>query len=271
MAKRPEWGRNVRVLRNTRDATRYQILVEIAERQPAVSQAEIAEALGITPQAVSEYLNELVENGQVEKMGRGRWEVTHQGVDWLISQTDELRDFTRYVWEEVIEQGGVEAAIAAADIDEGDEVTLSMDDGVLHARRGGEGPATATAVTDAEEGGAVGVADFAGLLDFEVGRVTIVVVPPVEEGGSLPVDPTQFEAYAEGHDRIAAVGPEAIAVVRAAGASPDLQFGTPEAVQEAALKGLDVVLATVATELSRHTDRLREFDIPLEIIEDYRD
>ena len=74
------------VLASKRDATRYQILVEIAERQPAVSQQEIADAIGITSQAVSNYLQELVENDHVEKLGRGRYEVTKEGVDWLISQ-----------------------------------------------------------------------------------------------------------------------------------------------------------------------------------------
>ena len=44
------------VLRSKRTATRYQILVEIADRQPAVNQQEIADAIGVTAQAVSGYL-----------------------------------------------------------------------------------------------------------------------------------------------------------------------------------------------------------------------
>jgi len=100
------------VLQSKRDATQYQILVEIAERQPAVSQQEIADSVGITAQAVSDYLQDLDEQGHVRKHGRGRYEVTKEGVDWLISQTDDLRAFVTHVAEDVIGQVEVETAIA---------------------------------------------------------------------------------------------------------------------------------------------------------------
>jgi putative transcriptional regulator len=112
MPKSLDWGRNLRVLQNKRDATRYQILVRIAERQPAVSQAEIADTLGITSQAVSEYLKDLVEEQQVDRLGRGRYEITTEGVDWLISQTDDLRNYVQHVSEGVLGQVEIETAIA---------------------------------------------------------------------------------------------------------------------------------------------------------------
>ena len=44
-----EAAANAGVLRSKRNATRYEILVGIAERQPAVSQQEIAEAIDVSP------------------------------------------------------------------------------------------------------------------------------------------------------------------------------------------------------------------------------
>jgi len=41
------------ILRSKREVSRLQILVEIAEHQPAVRQQEIAVKLGVTPQAIS--------------------------------------------------------------------------------------------------------------------------------------------------------------------------------------------------------------------------
>jgi len=41
------------VLANKRNATGYRILVEVTERQPAVNQSEIADAVGVTSQAAS--------------------------------------------------------------------------------------------------------------------------------------------------------------------------------------------------------------------------
>lgn len=51
------------ILRSKRESTRFQILVEIAEHQPSIRQQEIAEKLGVTPQAISEYIREMVDEG----------------------------------------------------------------------------------------------------------------------------------------------------------------------------------------------------------------
>jgi len=121
------------VLDSKRDATRYQVLVEIAARQPAVSQTEIAEAIGVTSQAVSDYVRDLVEHEYVEKEGRGRYTVTKEGVDWLISRTDSLEAYLNRVSSDVLGSVDVDAAIAMDDIAEGSDVGLLMRNGVLHA------------------------------------------------------------------------------------------------------------------------------------------
>lgn len=247
----------IEVFRNKRDATRYQILVEIAERQPSVSQKEVAESVGVTAQAVSDYLGELVEEGYVEKHGRGRYEVTKEGVDWLIGVTEELQEFVGYVSEDVIGQVEVAAAIATAGVEEGDRVSITMSEGVMHVTPGGSGSHTAVAVTEAGEGEEVGVTDFEGILDFEPGGVTAVPVPRVQNGGSRAVDADLVAELCDEHDLLAVAGVEALVGVRKAGLDPDVRFGSVDAVVEAATKGLDVLLVTVTSRLSEHTDALR--------------
>ena len=224
------------LLRSKRNATRYQILVQIAERQPAVSQQEIAGAIDITAQAVSNYLQELIEAGHVEKHGRGRYEITKEGVDWLISRTDNLRSFVDHVSEEVIGQVDVESAIAAGGVTEGQRVSLAMRNGYLHALPKEDTGATAVAVTDAATGQEVGLTDFEGVVDYDLGTVTVLSVPSIRNGGSAAVE-------------------------------PDVRFGTPEAVREAATKGLDVLLLVVTGQLSIHTDTLRDGNISYEVID----
>jgi putative transcriptional regulator len=254
------------VLRSKRSATRYQILVGIAERQPAVSQREIADDIGITAQAVSDYLQGLTEEGYVRSPGRGRYEVTKEGVDWLIGRTDELREFVTHVSEDVIGQVEIETAIATADLDEGDAVSLSMRDGVLHATPGTAGSTTAVAVTTAATGEDVGVTDFEGVLDYDLGRVTAVSIPRVRDGGSATVDES-LRDHAAAADLVATAGTEALVAARAADLDPDLRFGTRKAVGEAAVRGLDVLLLAVADQLSSHLDDLREHNVSYEVVD----
>lgn len=259
------------MLRNQRDASAYRILVEIADRQPAVSQQEVAEAVGVTPQAVSDYVQELRDRGYVRTEGRGRYEVTNEGVDWLISTTDDLADFADYVGGEVIGSVEVETAIATDSVAEGEPVRLSMRDGVLQATPGDDGAAepeaTAVATTDAEAGRDVGVTDFEGVLDHALGDVTALRVPGVESGGSAAVDPGVLRERAGAHDLLAVAGTEALAAARAADLDPDVRFGTVAAVEEAATKGLDVFLLVTERELSPHTDRLRSVGVSYEVLD----
>lgn len=260
--------RDLRVLKSKRDASRYQILVAIADRQPAVSQQEIADSVGITAQAVSDYIQELVSDGYVDTQGRGRYEVTKEGVDWLISRTDDLREFARFVAEEIVGHVEIETAIATDDIAAGESVTLSMVDGTLRATSDGSGSATATAITDANGGEDVGVTDFEGLHEYEIGAVTMFVIPGIRAGGSRAVDHETIATLTADHDAVAVAGTEALATARSAHITPDLRFGTTHAVPEAAAKGLSILLLVTENRLASHTERLRENGIGYELVDE---
>lgn len=53
----------IELLSSKSGITKFQILIEVAAHQPNVRQKEIAEKIGVTPQAVSEYIKELVAEG----------------------------------------------------------------------------------------------------------------------------------------------------------------------------------------------------------------
>jgi putative transcriptional regulator len=193
--------------------------------------------------------------------------VTKEGVDWLISQTDGLREFVAHVSEDVIGQVEVETAIATTDVEEGETVSVTMRDGVLHAMTGDAGSATAVAVTDAAAESDVGVTNFEGVVDYELGSVTVVSVPRVQDGGSRAVDPERVRSLAADHDRVATAGTEALVAARRGDVEPDGRFGTAEAVREAATKGLSVLLLAATSELGAHTDRLRDANISYEVVD----
>lgn len=251
----------VDVLDDKRTATRFRILVEIAERQPAVSQTEIADVVGVTNQAVSEYIRDLIENDLVEKLGRSRYQVTNEGVDWLFQTASDVRRFVDHVTEDVLESVNEEAAIATDDIEEGDVVSLSIADGLLHATPGDVGPATGIATTDASAGVDVGVSGFEGVIDLEAGEVTIIQVPSVGNGGSGSLDADVLHDQAIDADLVLASGIEAIVSLRRADIEPATTFSVGTVTAEAAERGLDVLVVTTGDVVNRVTDELHDIEI----------
>ena len=253
----------VDVLDNKRSATKFRVLVEIAERQPAVNQGEIADAVGVTSQAVSEYIRELVDNGFVEKEARSRYRVTKRGVDWLFRQASDVRRFADHVTEDVLGSMQEDAAFATADIEAGETVSLSIQEGLLHAAPGDDGPATGIATTDADADAVVGVTGFAGVIDLEPGTVTVFQVSPIRS--AEPGESTALASAAAAADVVVAAGVEAVAVLEASGFDPDVTFAAGEVAADAAGRGLDVVVVATTDLAGRVTDALRDAGLAYEV------
>jgi putative transcriptional regulator len=254
-------------LQDKRTATRFRILVEIADRQPAVSQGEIAAAVGVTSQAVSEYIRELVDEGFVDKEGRSRYRVTKEGVDWLFREAKSLRRYAEHVTEDVLESVQEDAAIATDTIEMGDPVSLSIRDGLLHATPGDEGPATGVATTDADAGTDVGVTGFEGIIEMEAGRVTVVQVPPVRTGGSRAVDIDALSELCDDADVTVAAGVEAVIALNTAGVDPSVTVAAGEVAADAAARGQSAVVVATMDAVGRVTDVLRDEDVSHEVRE----
>ncbi|MDQ2053385.1 MarR family transcriptional regulator [Halobellus sp. H-GB7] len=258
-------------LEDKRTATRFRILVEIADRQPAVSQGEIAEAVGVTSQAVSEYIRELVDDGYVEKEARSRYRVTKEGVDWLFQEAKGLQRFAEHVTDDVLESVQEDAAIATATIETGDTVTLSLRDGLLHASPGGSGPATGVATTSADPGEDVSITGFEGVIEIEPGEVTVVQVPSARSGGSRAVSPDELAGICADAAVVVAAGVEAVVALRAAEVDVETSFAAGEVAAAAAARGVDSVVVATADNVGRVTDALRDSDVLYEVTEAGRD
>ena len=252
-------------LRDKRTATRFRILSEIADRQPAVSQGEIATEVGVTSQAVSEYIRELVEEGLVTKDGRSRYRVTKEGVDWLFQEARELRRFADHVTEDVLDSVHEDAAIAAEAIENGETVTLVVTDGLLYAHPGEEGPATGIATTDAEPGEDVSVTGFEGVIDIDPGTVTVFRVPPARSGGSDAVDEAALYSAVSAVDLVVAAGVEGVVALRTIDVEPAVTAAAGEVAAEAAMRGRDVAVVASADALGRVTDALRDAGVSYEV------
>ena len=141
----------VEILRNKNLATKFQILVEIANGGPNIQQRDIAQRVGVTPQAISDYADQLTKESLLISDGRSKYRVTNDGVNWIIKVLRELRSYDTCI-EQAITNISVCAAVADVDLIKGQTVGLEMKDGLLFATvRVGEG-AKGIASTDAKAG-----------------------------------------------------------------------------------------------------------------------
>jgi len=252
------------ILRNKRDVSRFQILAEIAEHQPAVRQQEIADKMGVTPQAVSEYIRELIDEGMVSASRRGNYEVTKSGIEWMLANAESLESYARHIRRDIIQQVSIWTAIAAENLAAKDVVGMYMQDGFLYAAKKPMA-ATGSVVADAIKGSEVGVAHLNGIIEHHEGVIHVCKVPRIQYGGSRNVHTDQLMEIVAKAEMVGAVGLEAYIALKSSGRKPDLFFGAREGVIEAAFHGIDCAIVIVDEEFTDFLKRLESMELEYEI------
>jgi len=248
-------------------STRFRILVEIAARQPSVQQKDVARELGITVQAVSERMKELVTAGLVASRGRASYSVTPSGVDWLLRHARELQSYSERL-SRIVRDISVTAAVADADLAEGQRVSLRMAEGLLRARPWTEGePASGVVTAGAGTGGDVGITRIEGVIPLVTAEIAVATLPAIRDGGSRRADTARLRLLAKHGVLVAAVGAESVVALRHAGVEPVYRFAATEAVLEAAASGTPCLLVCSEADLSRVSERLAEADVPFSVVD----
>ena len=254
------------ILRSKKESTRFQILVEIAAHQPDVRQKEIADKIGVTPQAVSEYIKELVFEGLLFSAGRVRYRVTKKGIEWVLERAQELKKYARFVMEDIVSHVSVATAIATENLAKGQKVTMWMENGLLYAGSG-DGDVTGSTISDAVKGEDVGVTGLKGMIGLSPVNITICKVPRVERGGSGSVDFEMLKKHSRDKPYIAALGVEALISLRKINIEPNILFGAKESVVEAAFHGLSSLVVSVDEEVPSLLNRLESEGLNYEVFD----
>ena len=176
---------NGRQLRDLRTNTELLLLAELLQR-PSARLKELSAKLGITVQAVSQYLAAMRKEGLVRESG-GRVRPSRKGMQLLqehfTSLKGEVDDILRSI--SVIDRC---VAIAGKKIAKGDKVGLLMEDGMLMAYPRQRSNSSGEALEDAAEGDDVLIGKLEGIVDLELGKLLVVEAPSELEGGSKASD-----------------------------------------------------------------------------------
>jgi putative transcriptional regulator len=259
------------ILRSKNLGTKFQIMVEIAAHQPNVQQKDIAPRLGVTSQAVSEYIRELIKDGWLSSEGRSRYKVTNEGVDWILQMSRQLHSYAWFVSKAVADISTT-AAIADSDLSAGQPASLYMKDGLLFAsnmisRRGAKG----TTVTKAKKGQDVGIRNIEGVIKLEPAKVAIGKVPNVQDGGSRSTDLARLKREVERARLVGTLGIEALVALTQIGVRPNYVHGVREAAIEAAYCGLPFLAVCSEDNVSILVQRLAEENLDYSIVDFRKD
>jgi len=246
--------------------TRFRVLVELAAHQPSVQQKDVAASLGITVQAVSEHVKELVLQGWVVSTSKGSYTVTPQGVDWMLRMSRQLQAYSERVGR-IVRDISVTAAIADGDFEQGQVVSLEMREGELHAVPVRPDDAVrATVDRCAARGSAVGVMRIEGVIPLSPVDVTVAVVPSIQNV-SGHADLRRLLSLARDVKLVLAAGVEALVALRASGVEPACCWGVPVVAAEASLSGVSTLVVCSAADLPHVAERLAELGARASIID----
>jgi len=255
------------ILKSKNLATKFQIMVEIAAHQPNIQQKDIAPRLGITSQAVSEYVKELIKDGWLSSEGRSRYKVTREGVDWILQMSRQLHSYAWFVSKAVADISTT-TAIADSDLSVGQPASLYMKDGLLLASdvissKGAKG----ITATEAKKGQDVGIRNVEGVIKLEPAEVMIGKIPNVQDGGSRSTDLARLKREVKEAKLVGALGTEALVALMQLGVKPDYVHGVREAAIEAAYCGLSSLVVCSEDKVSILVQRLEEENLGYQIID----
>jgi putative transcriptional regulator len=255
------------VLRDKGESTEFQILLEVLRSQPHVKQKDVADAVGITVQAVNKHFRKLAKEGFL-KVGteRADYRLTPKATEKLDDYLKSLSSYTAKVKSDLkIER--LLPALATQHVKEGETVGIVMKEGVLHAVRPDhpEAEATGVAVQVAEAGEDVGLREVCGKVKTRQGKVVMVRLPSITEGGSRAVDLAKVKKLYEEFcpDRIGVIGVVGRAVLNKLGLRADLDFGITRATALAAERGLNIFVLVVGRMVNRVIEEIDTTNVKL--------
>jgi putative transcriptional regulator len=249
----------MKLLREKSLATKFLILIEITSGHRS-RLSPIAEKLGITTQAVSDYLRKMKKDGLIQQIN-GEYKATKKGIQFLHSNFLELKKFTNSKMKDLNIIDAC-AAIAREDIEKGDKLALFMEKGNLVAYPNRESSSTGVAMREAIKGEDVPVIDLEGIIEHRIGNLCLIELPSIREGGSRSADIDEIGKILKklNPDKIGIGDVVAKSVAKKIGRKCDFEFAPIDASIEAVQRGLNVLFLGSSDKIGEAISAIRDFN-----------
>ena len=231
----------MKLLRNKSLSTQILILYELYNGHYS-KLAPLAQKIGVTQQAVSEYINKMKKEGLVQKIDR-QYKPTVRGVSLLQQEILNLKEFTDDCMQHLSLIKNC-IAIASTKIKKGQNVTLSMQDGWLYASTSGTFNSSGTALADAEKEDAIAIGNLKGILDHSTGKISFLSVrdPFLPTKQSIDIDKIKQQLKKTTVESISVLDPYAKVITKKIGVKSDIEYGGIHAIIDAAQRGLNITV-----------------------------
>jgi len=248
----------MRVFRDKSLSTRLLILSEITSGHYS-QLSPIAQKVGITIQAVSDYIKKLREDGLVQNID-GEYKTTMEGIEFLHREFLELKKFIESKIDglSIIEKC---IAIAGTTIKKGERVGLFMKDGIITVYPK-KSSSMGTAMCDAHKGDDVPITKLEGVMDYTIGKIFFIEIPASLEGGSriAKTDDMQKLFKKIKPDRIGVMDVVAKALLQKMGKKYDFEFAVIESAIEMVQCGLVVTLVGFLDTIREGISKIENFN-----------
>lgn len=153
----------------------------------------------------------------------------------------------------------IRCAIAGCDLIAGDKVCLNIKDGMIVADKGSNG-VTGIAMFDGNKGEDIAVKDVFGDIQQITGKITLVRVPGIIEGGSRAANLEKVLDFIDNNksQKIGAMGTSAKVLINKMGLKCDFEFDVIQSAILASLRGMNVTVFASGGMADRVLEKVKE-------------
>ena len=231
----------MKILRDKSFSTKILILYELYTKTYS-KLSPIADRIGITQQAISEYIKIMIKQGLVQKI-EGEYKPTIKGTYILQNEFSKLKIF---VDDRINQLSLIKncVAIAKTPIKSGEKVGLFMDDGWLVAYANKDSSSEGIANYSAKEGDYITIGNLDGIVDHAIGKLFFFALPYQVQLKNIKIDLELIKKrmYKIKIDKIGILDVIAKTICNNLGLSPDFEFGVIYAAIDASQRGLNTVI-----------------------------